>query len=97
MVDHHDEASCTIPQVQVKRSTPDGVEMMRSYPDVEQNPGVEDWLAQDKWSMSCVFDDLQRWAFADTTHTSTYRRQWESLRAWHTAYRLHSCGYDARC
>eukprot|EP00965_Chrysotila_dentata_P109821 3629073-Pleurochrysis_carterae.AAC.1 len=29
---------------------------------------------------------MQRWAFADTTQSSTYRRQWASLHAWHTAY-----------
>eukprot|EP00965_Chrysotila_dentata_P261613 6214315-Pleurochrysis_carterae.AAC.1 len=31
-----------------QRSTADGVEMMRGYPDVGKYPGVEDWLPQEK-------------------------------------------------
>eukprot|EP00965_Chrysotila_dentata_P033724 1122056-Pleurochrysis_carterae.AAC.1 len=29
---------------------------------------------------------MQRWAFADSNETPIYRRQWSSMRAWHTAY-----------
>eukprot|EP00965_Chrysotila_dentata_P263096 6214761-Pleurochrysis_carterae.AAC.1 len=60
--------------------------MMRGYPDVNANPGVEDWQPQQKWSMQKVFDDINRWACADTTRAAAHRRQWKSLRTWHTAY-----------
>eukprot|EP00965_Chrysotila_dentata_P188982 6173064-Pleurochrysis_carterae.AAC.2 len=75
-----------------ERSTAHGVEIVRSYPDVKESPGVEDWLPQDKCSMSRVFDSMQRWAFADITEPATCdRRQWESLHAWHTAYGTFDC------
>eukprot|EP00965_Chrysotila_dentata_P202967 6181437-Pleurochrysis_carterae.AAC.1 len=57
----------------VKRSTVDGVEMMRGYPRVDKYPGVEDWLPPEKWSMSRVFDDMQRWNFADASRAGTHR------------------------
>eukprot|EP00965_Chrysotila_dentata_P163291 5393351-Pleurochrysis_carterae.AAC.1 len=60
--------------------------MMRGYPDVDKYPGVEDWLPQEKWSMTRVFDDMQRWKFADASMTATHREQWAALRAWHLAY-----------
>eukprot|EP00965_Chrysotila_dentata_P240563 6203786-Pleurochrysis_carterae.AAC.1 len=72
--------------VQVKRSTEDGVEMMRGYPDVDASPGVEDWLPQQKRSMQKVFDDIHCWEYADAKDRDTNRQQWESLRAWHLAY-----------
>eukprot|EP00965_Chrysotila_dentata_P228695 6196755-Pleurochrysis_carterae.AAC.1 len=44
---------------QVMRSTADGVEMMRDYPDVDEYPGVEDWLPAEKWSRDRVFHDME--------------------------------------
>eukprot|EP00965_Chrysotila_dentata_P181843 6003197-Pleurochrysis_carterae.AAC.1 len=93
-VDHLDDATRPfkkrvyhfMPDIVVKRSTAAGVEMIRGYPDVDECPEVEDWLPSEKSSMTKVFDDMERWVFSDTASTSKYRRHWESLRAWHTAY-----------
>eukprot|EP00965_Chrysotila_dentata_P088236 2913619-Pleurochrysis_carterae.AAC.1 len=70
----------------VKRSTADGVEIMRGYFDTDTSPEVEDWLPPEKWSFSKVFDDINRWTFSDTVKTPKYRRQWQALKAWHSAY-----------
>eukprot|EP00965_Chrysotila_dentata_P224117 6193992-Pleurochrysis_carterae.AAC.1 len=70
----------------VKRSTSTGVEVMRGYPDVNNYPGVEDWLPMEKWSMQKVFDDIYQWDYVDKSKAAMYQCQWEALCAWHTAY-----------
>eukprot|EP00965_Chrysotila_dentata_P089817 2964680-Pleurochrysis_carterae.AAC.1 len=60
--------------------------MMRSYPDVDEYPGVEDRLPAEKWSRDRVFHDMKHRSFDDKKMESKHRAPWEALKAWHTAY-----------
>eukprot|EP00965_Chrysotila_dentata_P128399 4245594-Pleurochrysis_carterae.AAC.1 len=60
---------------------------MNGYPDVENDPGAEEWLESDTWSIRGVFDDLEKnWQFDDAAHQDDIRRAWGALRGWQTAY-----------
>eukprot|EP00965_Chrysotila_dentata_P161894 5346775-Pleurochrysis_carterae.AAC.2 len=72
--------------VTVLRTDSKGVEMMAQYPDVSSDPGVEDWLPQEKWSFQRVFHDIANRIYVKRQKASNYGEQWAALRAWHTAY-----------
>eukprot|EP00965_Chrysotila_dentata_P011140 362005-Pleurochrysis_carterae.AAC.1 len=59
---------------------------MAKYPNVKNNPGVEEWLPADKWSRRRVFQDVDRWKYDKAQNTEKYRSQWAALHAWHRAY-----------
>lgn len=60
---------------------------MNCYPDVDDDPGAEEWLDGEKWSMSRVFQDVEKvWRFDNASMQEEYREQWGCLRRWQTAY-----------
>eukprot|EP00965_Chrysotila_dentata_P197883 6178470-Pleurochrysis_carterae.AAC.1 len=56
-------------EINVLRSDPAGVQLMARYPDVKDNPGVEDWLPPDKWSSRRVFSDIHNWKYDKAENT----------------------------
>ena len=46
--------------VRVLRTDPLGVPFMLSYPNTADDPGLEDWRADEDWSRAAVFDSLLR-------------------------------------
>eukprot|EP00965_Chrysotila_dentata_P080246 2647510-Pleurochrysis_carterae.AAC.1 len=75
-----------VEEVWVKRSDPKGVDLMHHYPDVKDDPGLEEWLPADKWSMDKVFSDINRWVYDDGSKVTQRKAEWNALRAWHRAY-----------
>jgi len=45
--------------------------LMRSYPDFNDDPGLEDWLPPEKWKADRVFTDLQKWVYPAAASDST--------------------------
>jgi len=64
----------------VKRTQPDGVELVNSYPTIDTDPGYEDFLERDVWSAERVFKDISGWDFR--VNSNAYRRQWKDLATW---------------
>eukprot|EP00965_Chrysotila_dentata_P139868 4623888-Pleurochrysis_carterae.AAC.1 len=58
---------------------------MHHYPNVEDDPGVEEWLDKDKWSFDRVFVDVRRWIYDDRSKVERYTKEWDALQKWHVA------------
>eukprot|EP00965_Chrysotila_dentata_P041352 1371765-Pleurochrysis_carterae.AAC.1 len=72
---------------QVLRSEPKGIDLMHHYPNVANDPGMEEWLPKDKWVFERVFDDvIRRWTYDDANKADGFREEWKELRKWHVAY-----------
>ena len=71
----------------VLRSDPAGVDLMRSYPDFNDDPGVEPWLKPEQWSADKVFDSMKRWSFAQSEGTEQHT-VWEGMQQWHHSHPL---------
>lgn len=68
----------------VFRSDPDGVELVSSYPDINDDPGMEAWLDLESWKANKVFYHLDRWKFHQNGDAS--RSSWRALNAWHESH-----------
>jgi hypothetical protein len=47
----------------VLRSDPAGIDLLRSLPDIHDDPGVEDWMDFAEWKGKRIFDDIGKWTF----------------------------------
>ena len=72
--------------VTVLRSDPAGVQLMASYPEIGDFPGVEEWMDEDKWHFYKVFDGMSKWSFkgGDGTSAKTF---WDGMKCWHTSHK----------
>lgn len=70
---------------EVLRSDPAGVDLLSSYPSIEDFPGMEEWLDLDKWKGNQVFAHMNKWDFHKNSKQA--RDSWENLHAWHLAHR----------
>ena len=68
----------------VLRSDPAGIDLLRSLPDIHDDPGVEDWMDFAEWKGKRIFDDIGKWTF--NRNGEQHRSEWQQLRAWHAAY-----------
>ena len=65
----------------VLRSDPAGVDLMASWPEIGDFPGVEEWKDEKAWKFWKVFDGLSKWHFAPGDKTS--HTFWDGMRRWH--------------
>lgn len=72
----------------VLRTDPMGVDLVKSYPDIKDDPGVEDWLEPSEWKMERVFNDIRRWNFYTDEEDDRHHKAWDVLRDWHHAHPL---------
>lgn len=68
----------------VCRSDPLGVDLVRSYPKIDDFPGMEEWLDLDTWKAELVFDHLQKWYFHQNSEQAL--KSWNELHSWHTSH-----------
>ena len=75
-------------RVRVLRSDPKGVNLMHSYPDIYENPGVEPWYELEKWSHKEVFEKLKRWQYCgcDAETRARCAADWASVGRWHLSH-----------
>lgn len=69
----------------VFRTDPSGVALVKSYPRIEDFPGVEEWNELSSWKADHVFDHLQKWKFSDDVQKAA-RAAWKDLNVWHKAH-----------
>ena len=74
----------------VLRSDPDGIDLMHSYPDIADDPGLEKWHTPDTWSADRVFADMQKWSFPEASAASSPQVAWDGLKQWHNIHPLSS-------
>lgn len=69
---------------EVLRSDPDGVALVKSYPSVDDFPGLEEWLDMETWKAETVFSHLQKWKFHNDEKAA--RASWNEMHSWHKAH-----------
>lgn len=69
---------------EVLRSDPKGVELVQSYPDIKDFPGMEEWLDMETWKANQVFSHLQKWKFHRDSCAAL--ASWDELNTWHKAH-----------
>lgn len=83
-VNVNDQITGQIVTRKVLRSDPMGVALIRSYPDVKDFPGLEDWIDMDMWKGERVFEHLQKWKFH--RDAAAAKASWDSLHGWHMCH-----------
>ena len=79
--------------VTVLRSDPKGVDLMRSYPDFNDDPGLEEYrVPAEKWKADKVFTDLQKWVHpaAAASDGADPKAVWDGMKQWHHSHPLPS-------
>eukprot|EP00965_Chrysotila_dentata_P183934 6073120-Pleurochrysis_carterae.AAC.1 len=57
---------------------------MASYPDVDNDPGLDQWLDLEEWKHEKVFQDItKKWKFKTANKQSEV---WAALQQWHAAH-----------
>ena len=70
----------------VLRSDPRGVDLMQSYPNILDDPGVESWIESEEWECKKVFDHMKRVDFSGCEGGEAAPQAWESLQQWHRSH-----------
>ncbi len=83
MVEVEDTATGELRAKTVLRSDPAGIDLLRSFPDIHDDPGVEDWMDFSEWKGKRIFDDVGKWTF--NWNGDQHRPEWQPLIACHSA------------
>lgn len=83
-VTYNDHITGAIVTRKVLRSDPKGVALVKSYPQITDFPGMEEWIDLDTWKAEQVFDHLKKWKFH--SNQATAQASWDSLRLWHMSH-----------
>lgn len=83
-VPRNDDVTGEVIMETVQRSDPLGVDLISSYPNIEEFPGLEEWLDLESWKAEQVFHHLKRWEFFSNGETA--KASWAELHTWHTAH-----------
>jgi hypothetical protein len=70
----------------VLRSDPKGVSLMRSYPNILDDPGVESWIEDEEWKCEKVFEHMKRVDFNGCEGGDAAPQAWEALKQWHSSH-----------
>lgn len=90
----NDPETGEVRMMKVLRTDPKGVDLVKSFPSIHDDPGVEDWNDPSVWSSHRVFSDMHKWKFYGTNGEDTrYREEWDCLRDWHCS---HPCATDIK-
>ena len=87
-VEHNDPQTGRVELVKVLRSDPRGVPLMHKYPNINVDPGVTEWLEDEKWKRGKVFADLARWEYSSlsSADADVARNKWAALGSWHDSH-----------
>jgi hypothetical protein len=76
----NDPLSGEVVMATVLRSDPRGIDLMHSWPEIGEFPGVEDWKPEDEWQFWKVFQHLSKWNFGSDKAAT---ENWSDMKAWH--------------
>jgi len=87
-VNHNNPETGKVELVRVLRTVPAGVRIMKSYPNIQNDPGVTDWKEDSEWEREKVFGDLLRWQYSELndSNAAVARSRWDSLKCWHRSH-----------
>ena len=82
----NDPESGAIVMKTVLRSDPEGVQLIASWPEIGDFPGVEEWKPEEEWKCWKVFDGLSKWKFANPNEARTAHQFWDGMKQWHAGH-----------
>lgn len=97
-VEVEDATTGVVSVEKVLRSDAKGIHLMKSYPDVNANPGWEDWIQAENsdegasegkgWSCGKVFKDLKSYVFTgmNNADSKSAHDELDALHRWHLAH-----------
>ena len=87
-VQHNDPDTGRVELVKVLRTDPEGIELMKSYPDVAVNPGLTPWKEDAEWKRDQVFRDLANWQYSELndSDSASAKAKWGELSSWHRSH-----------
>ena len=96
-IDVPDQTTGQLTRKKVLRSDPNGVNIMRRYPNVNIDPGLEEWLSGAEpsaeegtrgWSLERVMRDVKKTKYTgcEAADAANSLREWQELHRWHLTY-----------
>ena len=87
-MNHNNPETGKVELVRVLRTVPAGVQIMKSYPDIQNDPGITEWKEDSEWEREKVFGDLLRWQYSElnASNAAAARSRWDSLKRWHRSH-----------
>lgn len=88
-VEMNDPETGAVHMKTVLRTDPKGIDIVRSFPSIDDDPGLEDWLDTSSWKFKKVFADLRKWRFYNDEKEALHiRDEWDMLKDWHISHPL---------